>query len=42
MDGQIQWDPYATSEPEHGVTSIIMGKCGLAPAYRESRAAAGA
>jgi N-acyl-D-aspartate/D-glutamate deacylase len=30
MDGQIQWDPYATSEPEHGITSIIMGNCGLA------------
>ena len=30
MDGQIQWDPYATSEPEHGITSIVMGNCGLA------------
>ena len=30
MDGQIQWDPYATSEPQHGITSIVMGNCGLA------------
>ena len=30
MDGQIFWDPYGTCEPQHGVTSIIMGNCGLA------------
>src|SRR5262247_3160839 len=30
MDGQIQWDPYGTSEPQHGITSIVMGNCGLA------------
>ena len=30
MDAQIQWDPYATSEPEQGITSIVMGNCGLA------------
>ena len=29
MDGQILWDPYGTCEPQHGVTSIIMGNCGL-------------
>jgi N-acyl-D-amino-acid deacylase len=29
MDAQIFWDPYATSEPQHGVTSIVMGNCGL-------------
>ena len=30
MDAQILWDPYGTSEPEHGITSIVMGNCGLA------------
>lgn len=30
MDGQILWDPYGTCEPQHGVTSIVMGNCGLA------------
>ena len=30
LDGQIFWDPYGTSEPQHGVTSVIMGNCGLA------------
>ena len=30
MDGQILWDPYGTCEPQHGVSSIIMGNCGLA------------
>lgn len=29
MDAQIFWDPYATSEPQHGITSIVMGNCGL-------------
>ena len=28
MDAQVFWDPYATSEPQHGVTSIVMGNCG--------------
>ena len=30
MDAQIQWDPYATAEPLHGITSIVMGNDGLA------------
>ena len=30
MDGQILWDPFGTCEPQHGVTSMIMGNCGLA------------
>jgi len=29
MDAQILWDPYGTYEPQHGVTSIVMGNCGL-------------
>ena len=29
MDAQIFWDPWATSVPFHGVTSIVMGNCGL-------------
>jgi N-acyl-D-aspartate/D-glutamate deacylase len=29
MDAQILWDPYATSEPQNGITSIVMGNCGL-------------
>ncbi len=29
LDGQMFWDPYGTSEPQHGVTSVVMGNCGL-------------
>ena len=29
LDAQILWDPYGTCEPQNGVTSIIMGNCGL-------------
>jgi N-acyl-D-amino-acid deacylase len=29
MDAQIQWDPYGTAEPQHGITSIVMGNDGL-------------
>ena len=29
LDGQIFWDPYGTCEPENGITSVVMGNCGL-------------
>src|SRR5512145_131475 len=29
MDAQVFWDPHATSEPQHGITSIVTGNCGL-------------
>jgi N-acyl-D-aspartate/D-glutamate deacylase len=28
-DGQVTWDPYCTPSSWHGVTSLIMGCCGV-------------
>ena len=37
MDAQVLWDPYGTSEPQHGITSILAGNCGLALAPGQER-----
>ena len=38
-DAQICWDPYLTSSSWHGITSVIMGNCGvgIAPCRPEVR-----
>jgi N-acyl-D-aspartate/D-glutamate deacylase len=40
LDAQVGWDPYLTSSSWHGVTTVLMGNCGVtfAPVRPDDRA----
>ena len=40
LDAQVGWDPYMTSSSWHGVTTVLMGNCGVtfAPVVEQDRA----